>query len=69
MPLDGYLSMTRLASWGRLLRVPLDNCLVSQGVTVLERERGSDVGSDHFPLIIRFGSSEGSTEHSTLVSG
>ena len=52
-------------SWGRLLRVPLDNCLVSRGVTVLERERGSDVGSDHFPLIIRFGSSEGSTEHST----
>jgi endonuclease/exonuclease/phosphatase (EEP) superfamily protein YafD len=55
-------------SWGTLLRVPLDNCLVSHGVTVLERERGGDVGSDHFPLIIRFGSSEGSSEHSTVGS-
>jgi endonuclease/exonuclease/phosphatase (EEP) superfamily protein YafD len=55
-------------SWASLLRVPLDNCLVSDGVTVLEREQGSDVGSDHFPLIIRFGSSEGSTEHSTAGS-
>jgi endonuclease/exonuclease/phosphatase (EEP) superfamily protein YafD len=53
-------------SWGTVLRVPLDNCLVSHGVAVLERERGGDVGSDHFPLIIRFGSSEGSTEHSTV---
>ena len=53
-------------SWGTVLRAPLDNCLVSHGVTVLERERGGDVGSDHFPLIIRFGSSGGSTEHSTV---
>jgi len=53
-------------SWGTVLRAPLDNCLISRGVTVLERERGGDVGSDHFPLIIRFGSSGGSTEHSTV---
>jgi endonuclease/exonuclease/phosphatase (EEP) superfamily protein YafD len=53
-------------SWGPLLRVPLDNCLVSPGVTVLERERGGDVGSDHFPLTIRFGRSEGSTKHLTV---
>jgi endonuclease/exonuclease/phosphatase (EEP) superfamily protein YafD len=42
-------------SWGALVRVPIDNCLVSDGVAVLDRERGPDVGSDHFPLIIRFG--------------
>jgi endonuclease/exonuclease/phosphatase (EEP) superfamily protein YafD len=42
-------------SWGRLLRVPIDNCLLSHGVAVLERRYGEDVGSDHFPLIIRFG--------------
>jgi len=42
-------------SWGMLIRVPIDNCLVSDGVTVLERAYGEDVGSDHFPLLIRFG--------------
>jgi endonuclease/exonuclease/phosphatase (EEP) superfamily protein YafD len=42
-------------TWGPLLRVPIDNCLTSQGVTVLERTYGVDVGSDHLPLIIRFG--------------
>jgi endonuclease/exonuclease/phosphatase (EEP) superfamily protein YafD len=52
-------------SWGALLRVPLDNCLVSDGVTVLEREHGADVGSDHLPLIIRFGMSELSTARSS----
>jgi endonuclease/exonuclease/phosphatase (EEP) superfamily protein YafD len=44
-------------SWGALLRVPIDNCLVSADVAVLERRYGEDVGSDHFPLIIRFGKS------------
>lgn len=42
-------------SWGALLRVPIDNCLVGHGVTVLERAYGDDVGSDHLPLVIRFG--------------
>jgi endonuclease/exonuclease/phosphatase (EEP) superfamily protein YafD len=42
-------------SWGALLRVPIDNCLVSPDVAVLERRYAEDVGSDHFPLIIRFG--------------
>jgi endonuclease/exonuclease/phosphatase (EEP) superfamily protein YafD len=44
-------------SWAPLLRVPLDNCLISPGVAVLERQRAADVGSDHFPLIIRLGMS------------
>jgi endonuclease/exonuclease/phosphatase (EEP) superfamily protein YafD len=42
-------------SWGSLFRVPIDNCLTSHGVTVLERAYGTDVGSDHLPLFIRFG--------------
>jgi endonuclease/exonuclease/phosphatase (EEP) superfamily protein YafD len=44
-------------SWGMLIRVPIDNCLISHGVTVLERAYGGAVGSDHFPLVIRFGMS------------
>jgi endonuclease/exonuclease/phosphatase (EEP) superfamily protein YafD len=44
-------------TWGMLIRVPIDNCLISPGVSVLERAYGEDVGSDHFPLIIRFGMS------------
>jgi endonuclease/exonuclease/phosphatase (EEP) superfamily protein YafD len=52
-------------SWGTLLRVPLDNCLVSREVTVLERRQGADVGSDHLPLIIRFGMSEAETARSS----
>ena len=42
-------------TWGMLIRVPIDNCLISPGVTVLERAYGEDVGSDHFPLLIRLG--------------
>jgi endonuclease/exonuclease/phosphatase (EEP) superfamily protein YafD len=42
-------------AWSALLRVPIDNCLVSRGVNVLDRDYGDDVGSDHFPLAIRLG--------------
>jgi endonuclease/exonuclease/phosphatase (EEP) superfamily protein YafD len=45
-------------SWSALVRVPIDNCLISDGVTVLEQEHGPNVGSDHLPLLIRFGLSE-----------
>jgi endonuclease/exonuclease/phosphatase (EEP) superfamily protein YafD len=42
------------------MRVPIDSCLISRGLAVLEQAHGPDVGSDHLPLIIRFGlSTEG----------
>jgi endonuclease/exonuclease/phosphatase (EEP) superfamily protein YafD len=44
-------------SWGALIRVPIDNCLISPAVTVLEQTYEGNVGSDHFPLLIRFGRS------------
>ncbi len=37
-----------------LLRVPIDHCLVSDGVTVSGRQIGPFVGSDHFPVILDF---------------
>jgi endonuclease/exonuclease/phosphatase (EEP) superfamily protein YafD len=40
-------------TWGAVLRVPIDNCLISDGITVMEQAHGADIGSDHFPLVIR----------------
>lgn len=39
-------------SWSPLLRVPLDHCLVSDGISVRGRRFGPSSGSDHFPLIV-----------------
>jgi len=37
-----------------LLRIPIDHCLVSTGVTVHRRWIGPSVGSDHAPLVVDF---------------
>ena len=37
-----------------LLRIPIDHCLHSSGIEVVDRQVGPDVGSDHFPLIVDF---------------
>ena len=34
------------------LRIPIDFCLVSDGIVVNDKQVGTDVGSDHFPLIV-----------------
>jgi endonuclease/exonuclease/phosphatase (EEP) superfamily protein YafD len=39
-------------AWSPLLRVPLDHCLVSEGLAVRGRSFGPSSGSDHFPLIV-----------------
>lgn len=47
----GYIATwPTLASW--LLRIPLDHCLVSPGITVARRWVGSEFGSDHLPLFV-----------------
>jgi endonuclease/exonuclease/phosphatase (EEP) superfamily protein YafD len=35
-----------------LLRIPLDHCFHSDGVAILARRLGPDIGSDHLPLIL-----------------
>ena len=42
-------------TWGSFLRVPIDNCFVSNGVTVTAHHDGANVGSDHRPLIVDLG--------------
>jgi endonuclease/exonuclease/phosphatase (EEP) superfamily protein YafD len=42
-------------TWSSLLRVPLDNCFVSNRVFVTDHRDGPDVGSDHRPLVVDLG--------------
>jgi len=39
-------------TWSKnpLLRIPIDHALVSRGIQVHRRERGPDIGSDHYPV-------------------
>jgi endonuclease/exonuclease/phosphatase (EEP) superfamily protein YafD len=39
-------------TWGYVLRLPIDNCFVSNGVAVTGYHDGSNVGSDHRPLVV-----------------
>jgi len=41
------------------LRIPLDNCLVSEEVAVAGRRVGPDIGSDHLPLVVDFALASG----------
>lgn len=36
------------------LRVPIDHCLASPEIDVINRKIGKDIGSDHFPVIVDF---------------
>jgi endonuclease/exonuclease/phosphatase (EEP) superfamily protein YafD len=36
------------------LRIPIDHCLISEDITIHQRRNGSNVGSDHYPVIVDF---------------
>jgi endonuclease/exonuclease/phosphatase (EEP) superfamily protein YafD len=72
-PLRGFAAATELRSIHRgyglggtwpagvaALRLPIDNCLISEGLALLDRRLGPDVGSDHLPLIVELGLAPGS---------
>jgi endonuclease/exonuclease/phosphatase (EEP) superfamily protein YafD len=48
----GYGVQPTWPSHNPLLRIPIDHCLVSQGIVVTHREVGPYTGSDHYPLIV-----------------
>lgn len=37
-----------------LLMIPLDHCLYSDGIVILDKRIGGPVGSDHYPIIVDF---------------
>lgn len=37
-----------------LLRIPIDHCLHSPDLVIVERRLGPDIGSDHLPLVLEF---------------
>lgn len=39
-----------------LLRIPIDHCLHSEDIIIVDRQVGEDVSSDHYPLIVDFAS-------------
>ena len=56
---DSLVGSGRQASWpsgmglaGKLGMIPIDHCLVSLGVEVLDRDLGQASGSDHRPLVV-----------------
>jgi endonuclease/exonuclease/phosphatase (EEP) superfamily protein YafD len=42
-------------TWASVLRVPLDDCFVGDGVAVTAHHDGPNVGSDHRPLVVDIG--------------
>jgi endonuclease/exonuclease/phosphatase (EEP) superfamily protein YafD len=49
---DGDVPGYSWPTWSPLLRLPVDNCLVGGGLRVKAHAHGSDIGSDHYPLIV-----------------
>jgi len=58
---SGYgVQSTWPASLPSVLGIPIDLCLYSQGITIVDRYIGSFLGGDHRPLFIQFQLSEAS---------
>ena len=41
-------------SYNLLFRIPIDHCLHSPEIQILNKQIGPDVGSDHYPVIVNF---------------
>ena len=50
----GYGVQSTWPSDNFLLRIPIDHCLHSTNIVIVDRKVGEDVSSDHYPLIVDF---------------
>ena len=52
MPIGGHYRRLNFPFVNQLLLIPIDQCLVSKEIKVLNRQAGPFLGSDHLPIII-----------------
>ncbi|NEO86669.1 MAG: hypothetical protein F6J87_20785 [Spirulina sp. SIO3F2] len=50
----GYGVQPTWPSYNPLLRIPIDHCLHSEDIVVVDRKIGESVSSDHYPVIVDF---------------
>jgi endonuclease/exonuclease/phosphatase (EEP) superfamily protein YafD len=50
----GYGLQLTWPTYSYMFRIPIDHCLVSTDINVVNRSVGRHVGSDHFPILIDF---------------
>jgi len=51
---QGYGFQPTWPNFNPLLRIPIDHCLHSPDIVIIDRRTGPDVCSDHYPLIVDF---------------
>ncbi len=52
---DGFGLQASWPTWFRMMKTTLDHCLISEGLTVNNRETGPFIGSDHLPVYVELG--------------
>ncbi|MBN1257611.1 MAG: endonuclease/exonuclease/phosphatase family protein [Planctomycetes bacterium] len=50
---QGFGVIPTWPSWNPILRIPLDHCLVSPDIDVIQCKSDPDIGSDHLPLLVK----------------
>ena len=48
----GFGVLPTWPTYRRIMSVPIDHCLVSPEVTIISVETGTEIGSDHLPLVV-----------------
>jgi endonuclease/exonuclease/phosphatase (EEP) superfamily protein YafD len=51
---QGYGVQPTWPNYNPILRIPIDHCLHSSDISVVDRRIGADVSSDHYPVIVDF---------------
>ena len=51
---QGYGVQPTWPNYNPILRIPIDHCLHSPDIVIVDRRIGADVSSDHYPVIVDF---------------